>query len=293
MIIGKAEGPERTPEEEEGMTTRFVVAESQVLLHHAAEAALRMFIAHSANPDCPWLEMAALLDFREFRDQVDQIATSVVPRWVEEGAGWVMLGRAPQGMDDAAREALQPSLRLLQALARRVQEDKNLYNAAKHGMTLLPGVGSIALTGEDGQSFLGAEGTQVMYLERDAEWTWSRTTRFVSAHEAFALTQAAILLMDSMWRVAKVRYLDEDAPVEISLVSAELVEGVLTEFKSSGVADPFQSEGGDPGATVQEGPRGTRLRQSGSARCVRLGAAELLRALGSAFGGARTSQVLT
>jgi hypothetical protein len=236
LVIG-VEGVERTPEEEDDITTRFVVAESQVLLHHASEAAIRMFLAHAANPECPWLEMAALLNFNEFRDSLDELAAKVAPDWVRDGAGWALLGRAPGDVDDGARAALDPSIRLLQALARRLHEDKNLYNAAKHGMALLPGVGSFSIQTEDGDPVLGTDGTQVMYLERETasptEWHWRQTTRWVSPQAALALTHMALALMDGMWTVAKARYLGE--PLVVRLVPAGAVDAVLREFaKTSG-----------------------------------------------------------
>jgi len=237
LVIGTG-GVERTPEEEEDIASRFVVAESQVLLHHASEAAIRMFLAHAASPECPWLEMAALLNFNEFRDRLDELAAPVAPSWVRDAAGWVLLSRPPGNIDDRAREALNPSVRLLQALARRLHEDKNLYNAAKHGMTLLGGVGSFSINTEDGEPVLGADGTQVTFLERQnaspTDWLWRETTRWVSPQAAFAMTHLSLALMDGMWRVAKAHYLDD--PLDgVSLVTAEAVDAVLREFaKTSG-----------------------------------------------------------
>jgi len=104
LYVG-VEGVDRTPEEADEITTRFVVAESQVLLHHTAEAAIRLFLAHAVNPECPWLEMAALLNFNEFRNHLDQLAAPSVPDSLRDGASWVLLGRAPESIDDKAREA--------------------------------------------------------------------------------------------------------------------------------------------------------------------------------------------
>src|SRR5690348_10436328 len=49
--------PNASPEtaaEREDAHSRFLVAESQVLLHHTAEALLRMYLAHETYPACPW-----------------------------------------------------------------------------------------------------------------------------------------------------------------------------------------------------------------------------------------------
>jgi hypothetical protein len=237
LYVG-AEAVDRTPEEEEDLTTRFVVAESQVLLHHAAEAAVRLFLAHAANPACPWLEMAALLNFTEFRNHLDQLAAPVVPDSLRDGAAWVFLGRSPGNVDDQALEALEPSIRLIRALARRLHEDKTLYNAAKHGMTMVPGVGSFSIKTEDGQPVIAEDGTQVMYLERQTasptEWSWHQTTRWVSPQAALMLTELALVLMDGIWSGARSRYLQEPHK-GLKLVTAEGVDAVLHEFaKTSG-----------------------------------------------------------
>jgi len=237
LYVG-VEGVERTPEEADDITIRFVVAESQVLLHHAAEAAVRLFLAHAANPACPWLEMAALLNFTDFRDRLDELAAPVVPDWVRDGAAWVLLGRSPGNVDDQAIEVLDPSIRLIRALARRLHEDKNLYNAAKHGMTLVPGVGYFSIRAEDGQPVVEADGTQVMYLERQTasptEWSWHQTTRWVSPQAALMLTELTLVLMDGIWSGARARYLQEPHK-GLKLVTAEGVDAVLQEFaKTSG-----------------------------------------------------------
>ncbi|VXB26324.1 hypothetical protein [Nocardioides sp. AX2bis] len=238
LLVGR-DPAQRSPEEEAERTTRFVVAESQVLLHHAAEAAIRTFLAHASNADTPWLAMSALQNHREFRDRVAELAAPAAPDWVREGAGWALLGLAPAAMDTDAEAVLAPSLRVLQALAQRVNGDANLYNSAKHGMTLLPGIESVALETEDGQPLVCADGTRVTYLERSAtsraEWTWSQTTRWVSPQGAFSLTQLAVLLIEAVWRVARWRYVD--VPLgQVRLVDASLVDTVLSEFAAADTA---------------------------------------------------------
>ncbi|MBI5735868.1 MAG: hypothetical protein HY997_08395, partial [Mycolicibacterium neoaurum] len=46
--------------------------ETVVILHHAVEMLLRLFYAHVENNDCPWLEVASLVNFAEFKGKVGQ-----------------------------------------------------------------------------------------------------------------------------------------------------------------------------------------------------------------------------
>ncbi|MDP9452601.1 MAG: hypothetical protein M3P97_04240 [Actinomycetota bacterium] len=50
---------------------QFVTSETQVLLHHAAESLLRLYLAHEAHlSPCPWLSIASL-SFKQFWRAVD------------------------------------------------------------------------------------------------------------------------------------------------------------------------------------------------------------------------------
>lgn len=153
---------------EEAAHTRFVVTESQVLLHHAAEALLRMFLAHEGRPDCPWLEMASLLDFSRFRDEVGELAKSSWPADRETAVEWVFLGGVALDPPPVWIEHRAAAIRLVRLLAQRVNSDKNLYNAAKHGLTAIGGTGSVVFIPEEpGQpSPLTAAGFDGEALER-------------------------------------------------------------------------------------------------------------------------------
>jgi hypothetical protein len=59
LHIGGGDDEDLSEDEEETRLTRFVITESQVLLHHTSETLIRMFLAHAGRPQCPWLEMAA------------------------------------------------------------------------------------------------------------------------------------------------------------------------------------------------------------------------------------------
>jgi hypothetical protein len=74
---------------------RYVTIESQVLLHHAAEALIRLFLAHVGNPPCPWFELSAETDFGNFKRRVqDQLVKPRRRGALEEEAAFVLLWEA-------------------------------------------------------------------------------------------------------------------------------------------------------------------------------------------------------
>ena len=82
--------PDASPETEaeaKDAYSRFLVTESQVLLHHTAEALLRMYLAHETNPACPWVEIAALREPGRFPKELTRLAQTM----------WLPDGRTPQG----------------------------------------------------------------------------------------------------------------------------------------------------------------------------------------------------
>jgi hypothetical protein len=50
---------------------RFVMADSEALLHHASETLLRLYLAHEQQGDCPWLDMARVRSPGKFKQMVD------------------------------------------------------------------------------------------------------------------------------------------------------------------------------------------------------------------------------
>ncbi len=54
----------------------YAVVESVVLLHHASEALVRLFLAHEGKPPCPWLEVARLRH-AAFKQKVEELASSI------------------------------------------------------------------------------------------------------------------------------------------------------------------------------------------------------------------------
>lgn len=255
--------PDAAPEdasEKEAEHSRFLVAESQVLLHHAAEALLRMFLGHEGNPECPWWEIAAFKDSQKFREELTLLARSTWSRDRMSAAGWVFLGSVPDDPSPEWIEHRDAAVRLLRILASHVNNDSQLYNAAKHGFTALAGTGSLHFLADDSgdpadgtpeltadrlerDAVLGADGVNIAYLERTGTrkggYTWTHRTRWLTPERDAYLAQLAILQMEGLWRIARCRYLNEPAPRGVQLVTKEALDA-WRDFPRTG---PVQSWG--------------------------------------------------
>lgn len=224
---------------EEADRQRFVATESQMLLHHASEALLRMFLAHECQPECPWIEMASLLNHREFRAEVTELAKRVWPQERIDAIGHVFIGVVPDDPSHDWTEHRDAAVRLIRVLANRLNNDSNLYNSAKHGLTSLAGSGSLTFVSDSGEPFLGVDGVNVAFLEREgtrkAGHTWYHRTQWMNPEQAAWLTRLAITQMEALWTVAKWRYLNEAPPDgRIQLVTNEALDTARSGFQRSG-----------------------------------------------------------
>jgi hypothetical protein len=239
------DAPEHDLNEEEVRRQRFVVTESQILLHHASEALLRMFLAHEGRPMCPWIEMASLLNHREFRAKVAELAKGAWPRARIEAVAEVFLGEVPASPDENWTEHRDAAVRLIRLLAERLNSDANLYNSAKHGLTSLAGTGSLTFLTDSGQSVMGVDGVNVTFLEREGArktgYTWYHRTQWVNAEQAAWLTHMVVVQMDALWTVAQWRYLDVEPPGgQLQLVTNEALDALRTGFQQSGSIRMFR-----------------------------------------------------
>lgn len=69
-----AQQDEEDDDADEEDLSRYAVAESSVLLHHAAETLFRLYLAHRELPPCPWLEVSRLRNFAAFKKQAEALS---------------------------------------------------------------------------------------------------------------------------------------------------------------------------------------------------------------------------
>lgn len=197
---------------------RHVTLESQVLLHHAAEAVLRLYVAHVGLPPVPWIALSSIRSPGQFKQEVKQKVLDGGVSTIERDVASVFLGSAdpPEGESQEDWQKARANVtRFLQVLARRWLDEAEIYNAIKHGLAATPGDAVFQLL-PDGQDpiNLGA-GTSLQFLERTA-WdgdrrTWSLSTAWVDTGDSLALVHIAAAMIDSLWFIAKYRYVDGPA----------------------------------------------------------------------------------
>lgn len=238
------------PEGYEGAAqARFIATESQVLFHHTVESLLRLLLAHEGSPECPWLRIAGQKDHGAFRKAVAELAKSSWPEERTAQVAEVIMGGLPEDPTPEWTEHRDNAIRLIRKLAARLNDQSTLYNAAKHGLTMIGGTASIHLVppgqNPDEPAFdpaapsaqiinergvVGASGINAVYLEREGKaktgYNWHHVTRWFSPEEAALLTHLALILMDALWACAKVRYLDHAPPNRMRWINGGVFEAL-------------------------------------------------------------------
>ena len=203
---------ESEPTDEDAASLQaFISTEAEVLLHHASEALLRLYLAHAEGQPCPWLECAGLTSFSVFKKRVTQLRDEPIPA---EHVSRVFLGRVSDGSDDAAKAHIDAMGRFLRLVAKRLLSDGHLYNSAKHGLAVLSGPASLAITNDQtGESF-GGGGPSLSFLEietkENKDRIWYRTTRWIDAEQTMMQAHWVITAMLNLWQIARIRYTDAE-----------------------------------------------------------------------------------
>lgn len=210
--------------------------ECVLVLHHACETLLRLFFAHSENQHCPWLGMAASVNFAEFEEKV---AAALRNGFDRDAVALVFLGGADP--DDSALdveanefdETVSAWQLLLETAAHTVLSESFLYNAAKHGLTIVHTDEStqMAFTPPGGDPVQLHAGSQFAYLHRPqtpgvkggTEW-WVSLTHTLPDQDiqTASLVQQAI---SSLWNVARRRYTGQAS--QVWLVPAQAVRNAI------------------------------------------------------------------
>jgi hypothetical protein len=193
---------------------RFITAESEILLHHASETLLRLYLAHATREPCPWLELARENDFRAFKKKVARLRRGLASGDEANTISWVFYGTddrerfRPPPPDGQWEDGTENIARFLDYYA-AVFLDPSPYNAAKHGLALVAGEASFQI--DDGD-LISMDGPSIEYLavKPDPESKrpqWAQETKWVDAKRAIAFIYVARSLIEVLWDVAKAHYM--------------------------------------------------------------------------------------
>lgn len=210
---------ESLDEEQRESQHAFVTLETEVLLHHAAETLLRLYLAHEHAPPCPWISMSRERSPRRFKNKVGNLLERLQTPDGCKRMAVVFFGTADRltfGQDGPSEDKwmkLIDSTRTWLSWFGRYILDGDVYNAAKHGLGVYPQ--RVSLTVEvDGEQFLGGAGPCLEYLqsvrEEEGRRQWKRTTKWLEWDRLFGSIHIACQLIDRLWTVANVKHGDAE-----------------------------------------------------------------------------------
>ena len=205
---------------------RYVRMEAVMIANHA-EALLRLFVAHVEHPGCPWLGMSASTDFAEYKAKV---AAALDTGFDREQIATVFLGGVSrvdsviQLTDDEFEDAIDALAMLLIDSANRVLGDAFVYNAVKHGISAVAvddDEAKVAWQPLNGEPVTLHEGPVHVYLHKkghpDAAKTeahWWLTMEDSNPGREMSVTVLITKALDSLWDVARRRYLGETGTID-------------------------------------------------------------------------------
>jgi hypothetical protein len=221
------EADPRTAEDRE----RFVFAESEVLLHHVSETLLRLYLAHEGAPRCPWLEVARVRAAGEFKRMVsERFGDELSAEQRRHRVGEVFFGSAERTAikPSPAQEQWETSLANIEAFLTHYARhflDADIYNALKHGLAVRPGPAAMQL---DEGELIKAGGPAIEYLtlgeNSEGKRRWFHTTHWIEVDRALAFISIGQRLMESIWTLARFRYLGERPESLVAWTKPEYAE---------------------------------------------------------------------
>lgn len=112
--------------------------------------------------------------------------------------------------DEQFETAVDNLMRFLCGLAERLEDDKELYNAAKHGLTMFASTAHLQFQDEDGKVLFAHGGPSLEYLhstpwsgDRVRERQWTDVTVWLNVVGWWALTYVATEIMNTVWTVGR------------------------------------------------------------------------------------------
>ena len=140
-------------------------------------------------------------------------------------------------MSEDAWTDMAAGLRLLmQHAVRLLTDDVRLYNAAKHGLAILPGAANLAFGDQDSHYAVNASGPSVTHLETGrttAGEQWMSKTTWVHPQMNLTLVSLMCRQIGNLWEVATARYV-EPGTLNIWPMPVEHVRAVLRGGKPAG-----------------------------------------------------------
>lgn len=211
--------------------TAYAATESIVLLHHTAEALFRLYFAHAGSPACPWLEASRTTFGGEFKAKVDRLLSSLdaadtrsdVLKVFRLFGTYESATPAYGGTKEQWLEQAQGLIDLLQLAGNRLVSEGPLYNAAKHGLTVVAGERGVEL-GQHPDLTISRHGPSNDFLTVNRDNArWEQRTTWVEIDATMGVTYLLIREMEVLFDIARARYLGQKASIRFPDLTPQLV----------------------------------------------------------------------
>lgn len=248
-------GTEGDEEAEKEERERFVLIEAEVLLHHASETLLRLYLVHAKDSRCPWLDVSREKNFVLLKKDVSKLRgrlQSGAERPGIEAAFFPPGDRRkmiPEHGEEVWEEAIQNLSEYLDYYAAHFL-DSAPYNAAKHGLALLAGQsGMEVIAGDDPAPFVKRSGPALVYLEvkrdkKSGDPRWAKVTKWIVLRRALVMIYIGCRLIEDIWKIGR-GHRTPKKPTELHLFVEPKCAEVLKRTE-------YESQGGIPGIITDQ-----------------------------------------
>lgn len=182
--------------------------------YHAIESFFRLFFAHVEEPECPWIGVEQMKNFKEFKGRIEKLLKrEYFKNDHDKAVAEILFGSRSMysnATDDDWNENVKKAVELVDRLGYDILNNQD-YNVYKHGAALLDTQFGFKLG--DGK-VLGADKQDAfMYLSSTTEKTtdklirkFSKTFKFMRWQNRVASTYMAGQLMHNMLTLQKLRF---------------------------------------------------------------------------------------
>ncbi|PPH10473.1 hypothetical protein C5C36_13970 [Rathayibacter sp. AY1G1] len=212
--------------------SEYAAIESTVLLHHACEALLRIYLAHAHSNPCPWIALSEFTNPRAFKDAVRKLRRDLEQEETIADLLAVFTGSPDRSIfiDQTEerwanhREAL---VLLVHHCADVFLDQANIYNAAKHGLALGSQEVGISLKPPGDVPALERNGPTLNYLETAGpphDKHWRRTLQFVQPDTNVGWVALILREIRVLWSIARHRRVRGVEEVHITFLEVGAVK---------------------------------------------------------------------
>jgi hypothetical protein len=239
--LSVTDGPDDNPDdadEAKEECDRFAALDATVLLHHASESLVRLYLAHSERNPCPWVALAEMKQPRVFPAKLRNLKERLQrgdPELLDDLMEVFTYSKTSEHLaepvtNESWEEHREAIAALLQFCTTRLLDDSNLYNSAKHGFGVSAGEAGIAVG-----DLIETRGPSISFLDfnprANIPWniatTWVNPERYLTA--VFLISQQ----LGNLWNCARMHYRHEKAePFRIVNLNPETVREAIENTES-------------------------------------------------------------